>query len=130
MLFLYTNMGSSLKIAFFQLFCSFDFSIQWRANKCLVITSDWVVYCCHNRMICQLNLSYCPHSWKILSFSLKHRRLLLQLDTQARSHLVVEFYIQQGICTAPHPLRYGSPPPPSLSYIFPQIDRFSTNTSR
>ena len=38
-----------------------------------------------------------------------HRRLiLLKLDTQTCSHLVVEFYIQQGICSArtmPHSLQ-------------------------
>ena len=31
--------------------------------------------------------------------------LLLKLDTQPRSHLVVEVCIQRGICTAPHPLQ-------------------------
>ena len=41
---------------------------------------------------------------------LYHRRLLLKLDTQPRSHLLVEFCILQGICTAPHPLQCGTPP--------------------
>ena len=40
-----------------------------------------------------------------------HRCLLLKLDTQPRSHLFVEVCIERGICTAPHPLQYGTLPP-------------------
>ena len=38
-----------------------------------------------------------------------HRRLLLKLDIQPCSHLVVEHYIEQGIVLHPHPP--GSMPP-------------------
>ena len=41
-----------------------------------------------------------------------YRHLLLKLDTQPRSHLVVKVCIQQGIYTAPHPLQHDTPPPP------------------
>ena len=41
-----------------------------------------------------------------------HRRLLLKLDAQPCSHLVVEVPIQQGMCTVHHPLQHGIPPPP------------------
>ena len=34
-----------------------------------------------------------------------HRRLLLELDKQPHSHLLVEFCIQQDICTAHHPFQ-------------------------
>ena len=33
--------------------------------------------------------------------------------TQLGSHLLVEFCIQQGICSAQHPLQYDTPPPQS-----------------
>ena len=35
-----------------------------------------------------------------------HRRLLLKLYQQPRSHLVVEGCIQQGLCTVPHPSKH------------------------
>ena len=52
---------------------------------------------------------WCPHC---------HRRLLLKLDTQPRSHLVVEVCIQQGMsrhvyCTPPPPT--GHPTPSNLA---------------
>ena len=40
-----------------------------------------------------------------------HRRLLLKLDTQPLSLLLVEVFIKRGICTASNPLQYGTPPP-------------------
>ena len=43
-----------------------------------------------------------------------HRRLLLKLDTHPGSHLLVEFCIQRGTCTAPHSCQSGTPPPRSL----------------
>ena len=49
---------------------------------------------------------------KIELGDLGHRRLLLKLDTLPCSHLVVEVCIQQGMCTVPHPLQHGTPPPP------------------
>ena len=44
--------------------------------------------------------------------ALCHRQLLLKLDTQPSSHLVVEVCIQRGMCTATHPLQHGTPAPP------------------
>ena len=38
---------------------------------------------------------------------------MLKPATQIRSYLLVEFRIQQGICTAPQTLQYGTPPPQS-----------------
>ena len=43
---------------------------------------------------------------------------MLKLDTQPRSHLVMEVCIQQDMCTAPHPLQHGTPPPPgAMSHL-------------
>ena len=40
-----------------------------------------------------------------MHFNYTHRCLLLNLDTQPRSHLVVEVWIQLGMWTVPHPLQ-------------------------
>ena len=45
---------------------------------------------------------------------LKHRLLLLKLDTQPCSHLVVKVASNeacQGMFTVPHPIQHGTPPP-------------------
>ena len=41
----------------------------------------------------------------------RHRLLLLKLDKQTRSHLVVEVCIQRGICTVTHPPLMWHPTP-------------------
>ena len=42
---------------------------------------------------------------KLLCSSQHHRCLLLKLDPQTCSILVMEVCIQRGMCTAPHPLK-------------------------
>ena len=53
----------------------------------------------------------------IINCCCDHRLLLLKLDTQPRSHLVVEVRSNkacQGMFTLPHPLQHRTPPPPIL----------------
>ena len=47
-----------------------------------------------------------------------YRHLLLKLDTQPRSHLVVKVCIQQGIYTAPHPSNIAPYPLQALCLIW------------
>ena len=55
-----------------------------------------------------------PSSSSRANIVYNHRRLLLKLDIQPRSHLVVEVCIQRGMCTVTNPLQHGTPPPPGV----------------
>ena len=59
-----------------------------------------------NPLVTPIHLCSLFHTRLTFRNGLYHRSLLLKLDTQPRSHLVVEDCIQQGICTAPTPSRH------------------------
>ena len=68
------------------------------ALKTLHLWSDKLTRTCLNKCMDMEGKHYLEPIWTSY-----HRCLLLKLDIQPRSHLLIEFCIQWGICTAPPP---------------------------